>query len=93
MNFLSIVLMYKACQLLSGVVFFKLIRSPGIDSKESIPTSLCSLAGRNDTAIPTRFLAPIECSKIPAQLVDGMRKSQIKKARSNTHFMTMENTA
>jgi hypothetical protein len=37
---------------------FKLLRSPGIDS-----ASLCSLACRNDNSIPTRFLAPIYCSK------------------------------
>jgi hypothetical protein len=29
--------------------------------------SLCSLAGRYDNPIPTRFLAPIDCFKIPAQ--------------------------
>jgi hypothetical protein len=29
--------------------------------------SLCSLAGRYDNPIPTRFLAPIDCLKIPAQ--------------------------
>ncbi len=29
--------------------------------------SLCSLAGRYDNPIPLRFLAPIECLKIPAQ--------------------------
>jgi hypothetical protein len=34
---------------------------PGLNS-----TSLCSLAGRYDNPIPTRFLAPIECLKIPA---------------------------
>jgi hypothetical protein len=28
--------------------------------------SLCSLAGRYDNPIPTRFLAPIDCLKIPA---------------------------
>ncbi len=33
----------------------------GIDS-----ASLSSLAGRYDNPIPTRFLAPIDCSKIPA---------------------------
>jgi hypothetical protein len=27
---------------------------------------LCSLAGRYDYPIPTRFLAPIDCLKIPA---------------------------
>jgi hypothetical protein len=34
----------------------------GIDS-----ASLCSLAGRYDKPIPTRFLAPIDCSKIQEQ--------------------------
>jgi hypothetical protein len=29
--------------------------------------SVCSLVGRYDNPIPTRFLAPIDCSKIPAQ--------------------------
>ncbi len=29
--------------------------------------SLCCLTGRYDNTIPTRFLAPIDCSKIPAQ--------------------------
>ncbi len=42
---------------------FKLLRRPGIDSD-----SLCRLAGRYDNPIPTRFLAPIDCSKIPAQI-------------------------
>ncbi len=42
-------------------VFFKLLRSPGIDSAR-----LCSLVGRYDNLIPSRFLAHIDCSKIPA---------------------------
>ncbi len=42
---------------------FKRLRSPGIDS-----ASLCSLVGRYDNPIPTRFLAPIDRSKIPAQI-------------------------
>ncbi len=41
---------------------FKRLRCPRIES-----ASLCSLAGRHDNTIPTRFLAPIDCSKIPAQ--------------------------
>ncbi len=36
-------------------------RFQGIDS-----ASLCSLAGRYENPIPTWFLAPIDCSKIPA---------------------------
>ncbi len=31
-----------------------------------ISVSLCSLVGHYDNPIPTRFLAPIDCSKIPA---------------------------
>ncbi len=45
-----------------GKPTFKLLRSLGIDS-----ASLCCLAGRYDNPIPTRFLATIDCSKIPAQ--------------------------
>ncbi len=37
-------------------------RFQGINS-----ASFCSLAGRYDNPIPTRFLAPIYCLKIPAQ--------------------------
>ncbi len=37
-------------------------RFPWIDS-----ASLCSLAGRYDNPIPARFLASIDCSRIPAQ--------------------------
>jgi hypothetical protein len=39
--------------------WFQVIDSAGLNS---------SLAGRYDNPIPTRFLAPIDCSKIPAQL-------------------------
>jgi hypothetical protein len=44
---------------------FKLVMSPGIDSKESIPSAY--VAGRYDNPIPTRFLAPTECLKITAR--------------------------
>ncbi len=53
----------------------KRLRSPGIDSKESIAPCwnwfLGSLkpfknSGRYDNPIPTRFLAPLDCLKIPA---------------------------
>jgi hypothetical protein len=43
---------------------FKLVRSPGIEGVNS--ASLCSLAGRSDNHIPTRFLAPMDCLKNPA---------------------------
>jgi len=32
------------------------------------PASICILAGRYDISIPTRFLAPMDCLKIPAQV-------------------------
>ncbi len=35
---------------------------------------ICSLAGRYDNPIPTQFLAPIDCLKIPA-LVRKMKDS------------------
>jgi hypothetical protein len=39
-------------------------------AQESIPSNqvarLCSLAGRYDNPVPTRFLVPIDCLKIPA---------------------------
>ncbi len=31
--------------------------------------NLCGLAGPYDNPIPTRFLAPIDCSTIPAQYI------------------------
>ncbi len=37
-------------------------RSQGINF-----VSLCSLVGQYDNPIPTRFIAPIDCLKIPAQ--------------------------
>ncbi len=40
-------------------------RFQGIDS-----ASLCSLAGRYENPFPTWFLAPIDCSKIPAQATE-----------------------
>ncbi len=55
---------------------FELLRSPRIDSKEPIPPScvLCSLAGRYDSPIPTRFLALIDYLKIPAQLISNAER-------------------
>ncbi len=45
---------------------FKPLRSPGIDSKESIPPAYVVWRVRYDNPIPTRFLVPIDCFKIPA---------------------------
>jgi hypothetical protein len=39
---------------------------------------LCSLAGRYDNLIPTRFLAPIDCLKIPAQYSRGTKSPKCK---------------
>ncbi len=49
----------------SGDRIFKILRSPRIDARESITT------GRCDNPIPTRFLAPKDCLKIPAQAKAG----------------------
>jgi hypothetical protein len=50
----------------------KHLRSPGIDSEKSIPQP-SSLASQYDNPIPTKFLAPIDCLKIPAQKKDEKR--------------------
>ncbi len=46
-------------------------------AQESIPrnnsASLCSLSGRYDNPIPTPFLAPIDCLKIPALVWFGQK--------------------
>jgi hypothetical protein len=48
------------------VVFFKLLWSPGIDSKELIPQAY-AMAGLYNNPIPARFLVPLDCSKVPAK--------------------------
>ncbi len=46
---------------------FKTFRSPRVDSEEPMHSaSACSLAGRYNNPIPTRFPAPKDCLKIPA---------------------------
>jgi hypothetical protein len=44
---------------------FKFLWTPGIDSKELIPPAYVAYTGRYDNLIPTRFLASIDCLKIP----------------------------
>ncbi len=46
--------------------FVELLSGSGINSKVSNSASLCSLAGRYDNSILSRFLAPIDWYKIPA---------------------------
>jgi hypothetical protein len=41
-------------------------------------TSPCSLAGRYDNPIPPRFLAPIDCLKIPALVLRGIKKGTVE---------------
>ncbi len=48
---------------------FKLLRSPGSRFQGTNAASIFSLAARYDKAIPTRILAPIAFSKIPAQVL------------------------
>ncbi len=55
----------QSSQMVSRGGIFKLLRSPGIETEESIPP--CCLAGRYDSPIPSRFLVPIDCYTIPAQ--------------------------
>ncbi len=45
----------------------------------SRPARLCSLAGRYDNPIPTRFLAPIDCYKIPARYSLPVSKELVDK--------------
>jgi hypothetical protein len=63
---------------------FKLLRSSGIYSTESIPPGyrLCSgRAGRYDNPVPSRFLGPKDWSKMPAlctqQSIGRSRKATI----------------
>ncbi len=49
---------------------FKLLSSTGIDSMNRFRQPM-EPGGQQDNPIPTRFLAPIDCSKIPAQLGDS----------------------
>jgi hypothetical protein len=59
---------------------FKLWKRPGFDS-----ASLFSLAGQYDNPIPTRFLAPKDCSKIPAQV--EISKLQMMRMRNEDLWM------
>jgi hypothetical protein len=46
-------------------VFLKLLWSPGINSKELIPPAYAP-GGLYNNPIPTRFLVPLDCSKVPS---------------------------
>jgi hypothetical protein len=46
---------------------FSTFKEPKNRFQETNSAKLCSLAGRYDNPIPTRFLAPIDCLKIPTQ--------------------------
>jgi hypothetical protein len=65
-----------------------------IGSLESIPGLLKSfkiraLAGRYDNPFPTRFLAPIDCLKIPALITNVMYTASHKKIRSTQVYATL----
>jgi hypothetical protein len=51
-------------------VFFKTFMELRNRFQEMNSASLCRLAGRYDNPIHNRFLVPIDCFKIPAQLVE-----------------------
>jgi hypothetical protein len=50
--------------------YFKTFMEPRNRFQGINSASLCSLAGRYFNPIPTRFLAPIDCLKIPAQIYE-----------------------
>jgi hypothetical protein len=52
---------------------FKCLWSPGIDSKEWIPPVYVAWRAGTITPLPTRFLVPIDCLKIPALYVQCNR--------------------
>ncbi len=54
----------------------KLSRSPGIDSKESIPPANVAWAGLYDSPISTQFLILVYCSKILKFEHRGLRMRQ-----------------
>ena len=51
---------------------FYIFKEPRTRFQGTNSASLCSLAGRYDNPIPTRFLAPIDCFKIPALFLGTM---------------------
>ncbi len=65
-NFLTV-----PCETISETVFLTFME-PRNQFQGMNSASLCSLAGQYDNPIPTRFLAPIECLKIPDQLAQAV---------------------
>ncbi len=55
---------------------FKTFKEPKNQFQGTNSAMLCSLAGRYNNPIPTRFLAPIDCLKIPAQ-VSSVEQSKL----------------
>ncbi len=66
--------------LVSGPVpNFLTLKEPKNQFQGTSSTRLCSLTGRYDNPVPPRFLAPIDCLKIPAQVdVVKQHKENIK---------------
>jgi hypothetical protein len=52
---------------INPMVLFLIFKEPRNRFQGINSVGLCSLAGRYDYPIPTRFLVPLDCSKIPAQ--------------------------
>jgi hypothetical protein len=61
--------------MLSNVSMFAFME-PRNRFQEMNSSSLCRLADRYDNPIPTLFLAPIDCLKIPAQDTDDSHQGQ-----------------
>jgi hypothetical protein len=58
--------MHSECRLQTETVFLNFLKELRIQFQGIDSASLCSLASRYDNPIPTRFLEPIYCYKIPA---------------------------
>jgi hypothetical protein len=56
---------HVVCSMLPEPEFFNFLKEPKNLFQGTNSARLCSLAGRYDNPIPTRFLAPIDCLKIP----------------------------
>jgi hypothetical protein len=53
---------------------YKFLRSPRVDSKEPIPSAYVAWRAGTTTPICSRFLAPTDSLKIPAQKVIAAKK-------------------
>jgi hypothetical protein len=58
---------------------FETFKEPKNRFQGTNPARLCSLAGHYDSPIPTQFIVPIDCLKIPAQNCRCSLEKSLKK--------------